>query len=237
MPTWLVRDAVDDAARNCSITPPANWITATDATAVQFRTFLKDTVRELLQRHDWAAVTTTTAFTGAGGSFALPSDFLRVSSADNSVYETSPNRRAVLPIPDRGDWTETETWNWTGAQRYFRLQSSTIEFLAALPDSAEVKMAYVQTTWITETGDTRSAVWDDANDASRIPGHLLQLGLIWRWRRHKGLVYADRKAEYESELARAIGDDGPRRKVEFTGPSGEIRHPMRVPVPDFIPSS
>lgn len=237
MPTWVVKDYVDDAARECSITPPANWLTATDTSSLQFRTFLKDVTRELLQRHDWAACTTTETFSGAGGSFALPDDFLRVCGDDNSMYETSPNRRRVLPMPDRGNWTETEEWNWTGVQRYFRLQGSTIEFLSALPAGAEVQMAYVQTTWITESGGTRSATWDAVTDESRIPGHLLQLGLIWRWRRNKGLVYADRKAEYESELARAIGDDGPRRKVDTTGPSIEVRHPMRVPIIDFIPSS
>ena len=237
MPTWLVKDFVDDAARECSITPPANWLTATDTSSLQMRVLLKDVMRELLQRHDWAACTTTETFSGAGGSFALPDDFLRVCGDDNSMYETSPNRRIVRPMPDRGNWTETEEWNWTGVQRYFRLQGSTVEFLSALPAGAEVKMAYVQTTWVTESGGTRSATWDAITDESRIPGHLLQLGLIWRWRRNKGLVYADRKAEYESELARAIGDDGPRRKVEFSGPSGKIQSPMRVPIIDFIPSS
>lgn len=237
MPTWTVKDYVDDAARECSISPPVNWLTATDATALQFRTFLKDVVRELLQRHDWSAVSADYTFSGAGGSFALPDDFLRVQEDENSIYETTPNRRRVLPMPRRGDWTETEEWNWTGVQRYFRLQGSTIEFLSSLPSGASVTMAYVQTTWIEENGGTRSATWDAVDDESLIPGHLILLGLVWRWRRHKGLVYADRKAEYESELARAIGDDAPRRKVDTTGPSIDVRHPMRVPVPDFIPSS
>lgn len=237
MPTWVIKDYMDEAARECSVTPPGDWITATGTTEMQFKSFLKDVVRELLNRHDWAALTTTTSFTGAGSSFSLPSDFWRVCEADNSLYETTPNRRVVLPMANRGDWTETEEWNWTGVQRYFRLQGSTVEFLSALPATGVVKMAYVQDTWILESGSARSKTWDAVADASLIPGYLLQLGAIWRWRRHKGLAYADRKSEYESELARAIGDDGPRRLVDFTGPPNGTQHPMRVPVPDFIPAS
>ena len=235
--SWLVTDILIDAARDCSITPPSNWLTDTGATAVQFRTFLRDAVRECQRRHDFAAISTDTTFTGAGSSFDLPSDFLRLCEDENAVYETSPMRRRVFPLSVRGKWTETDTWNWTGSVRYFRLQGSTIEFLAELPADATVTMAYVQDTWILQDGGTRSNEFAATTDESLIPGHLLQLNLIWRWRRHKGMTYVDRKAEFESEFARACGDDGPARKIDFTGPPQDERMPMRVPVPDYIPSS
>ena len=235
--TWLVKDIMDDTARECSITPPSSWLSDTGTTFVQFRNFLKSSVRELLQRHDWAAISTDTTFTGAGSSFDLPSDFLRLCEDENAVYETSPMRRRVMPIPVRGSWTETQEWNWTGVQRYYRLQGSTIEFLDTLPADAEIKMAYVQDTWLVDVDDARSNTWDGIGDVSLIPGHLIQLNLVWRWRRHKGMTYADRKAEFESEFARAVGDDGPTRRVEFTGRKPDERRPWQLPVPDFIPSS
>jgi hypothetical protein len=237
MATWLIKDAMDDAARECSITPPASWLSATGSNELQFRTFLKDTARELLQRHAWGAVSTDTSFTGAASSFTLPDDFLRVHPDENAVFETAPNRRIVKPIPVRGDWTEITEWNWTGAQRYYRLRGGTIDFLAALPASGVVKMAYLKTKWLQSSGGTAKALWDDIADVSLIPGHLLQLGVTWRWRRHKGIVYADRRAEFESEFARAAGDDGPRRKVDFSGDNGTFRNPFDMPVPDFIPSA
>lgn len=238
MATWIIKDYVDRAARECSITPPASWLSSTDPTHVQFKDFLADTVREMLNRHDWEALTSDETFTGSGSaSFSLPADFFRVCAEDNAVYETSPMRRRVLPMPVHGDWTETETWNFTGVQRYFRLKGSTIEFLSTLPVGAVVKMAYIQDTWALGASAERLNVWTNTSDTSLIPGYLLQLGLIWRWRRNKGLVYADRKAEFESEFARACGDDGPSRKVNFTGPPHGEQHPMRVPIIDFIPPS
>lgn len=235
MPTWVIKDHMDEAARECSITPPSNWLTSAEVTHLQFRSILKDVVRDMLARHDWAPVTTDTTFTGAGASFSLPNDFLRVIADDNAVYETSPTRRRVLPMANRGDWTETKKWNFTGVQRYFRLQSTTIEFLSALPAGGSVDMAYVQKTWIITNASARASVWGAIDDNSLLPGWLLQLGVVWRWRRHKGLIYADRRAEFESEFARACGDDGPRRVVDFTGPSAGALGPMRAPVPDFIP--
>lgn len=237
MPTWTVKDILDDAARDCSITPPADWIADTGATALLFRNLLRDSARSLLSRHDWAAVSTDTTFTGAGSSFDLPADFSRVCEDENAVYETSPMRRRVIPMPVRGTWTETDQWGWTGTQRWYRLQGDTIEFLDTLPASASVTMAYVQTTWIEESGGSRSATFDALTDESLIPGYVIQLDLIWRWRRHKGFTYLDRKGEFESELARAIGDDGPTRRVDFTGRKPDDRRPWQVPVPDMIPSS
>lgn len=233
---WLVKDILDEAARDCSITP-TDWLADTGATALLFRNLLKDAVRGLLSRHDWASISTDTTFTGAGSSFSLPSDFLRVCEDENAVYETSPMRRRVIPMPTRGTWTETTEWGWTGTQRYYRLQGSTIEFLASLPAAGTVKMAYVQDTWITENGGGRSSTFDALTDNSRIPGNVLRLDLVWRWRRHKGFVYTDRKAEFESEFARTVGDDGPTRRVDFTGRNPDDRRPWQVPVPDYIPSS
>jgi hypothetical protein len=238
MTGWVVKDYVDAAARECSITPPANWITATTSTEMQFKQFLADVARELLQRHEWAACAADTTFTGGGSVYSLPVDYFRVFDDGDAVYEISPMRRPVKPMPNRGDWTVTKTWNWTGSQRYYRLLGSSIEFQATLPVGASVKMAYLKNTWaVSSDGVTPRSVWSNVADISYIPAYLLQLGIIWRWRRSKGLVYADRRSEFESELARCVGDDGNRRKVDFSGPSTDTGNPMRVPVPDFIPSS
>lgn len=237
MPSWSIHEAMDDAARECSITPPDNWLTTTDTTELQFLTFLRAAVDELLNRHAWSAVSTDYTFNGPGSTFALPSDFWRVAPEENALYETSPMRRVVDPMPNRGDWTETVAWNWTGVKRYYRLRNTTIEFIATLPNPCTIKMAYVQNTWAQTAGGSPLTTWTNLTDISLLPGPLLRMDIIWRWRRHKGIIYADRKAEFETEFARYVGDDAPRRKVDITGPPIEIRHPMRVPVPDFIPSA
>jgi hypothetical protein len=238
MPTWAIKDYMDAAGRECSLTPPDDWLASTATADLQFVQLLKDVTRELLRRHAWAGVTTDTTFTGAGSVFSLPTDYFRVLDDEEAVYETSPIRRAVKPMPDRGTWTKTTAWNWTAYQRYYRMTGSNIEFLAAIPTGGTVVMDYVKNTWCTKSdGTTPYTVYTNKADLSLIPGDLLQLGMIWRWRRAKGLVYADRRAEFESELARAVGDDTPRRKIDFTYQRSLVSNPMVVPVPDYIPPS
>ena len=66
-----------------------------------------------------------------------------------------------------------------------------------------------------------SAAWASDSDVPVIPDELVLLGVIWRWRRHKGMDYQDPQAEYEAALndlasfddrAHAMrGTRGPRR--------------------------
>jgi hypothetical protein len=237
--SWVIKDYMDIAARECSVTPPSEWVSATDTNSILLKTYLTDTVRELIARHDWNQLNRDSSITGTGAtSYALASDFLRLARSDNAVFENGPNERPVVPITTNGDWTEILEANWAGVQRFYRLQGSNIEFFQALPTDGEVTVSYISKYWKTASdGATPGATWDVETDLSLLPGHLLQLGVVWRFKRHKRLYYADFKAEYEGEFAREASNDKPPGKVSFDGERKMPRNPFDVPVPDFIPSS
>lgn len=249
--SWLLKTHVDNASRECSITP-GNFISPSTVNELSIVRALTRTVDDLLDRHDWNQCTYTEDFTGTGDAvLSLPAHFRRLCRQDNAVYETSPNKRPILAMSARGDWSETEAWNFTGARRFYRIQGLGIEFLQPLPVDGTANVAYVSNWWIvrTLTGEMPgggggifettelSTTWTDSADESLIPGILLELGIIWRFKMAKGLPYADYKAEYESNLARKMAEDSPARKIDFTAERNPDAHPMRVPIPDFIPSS
>ncbi len=231
-----VKSEVDDAAIECGLSVPASWLSSAESSAVEMISLLRAVTRDLLERHDWtgASVTATLTTVAETSSWTLPDAFLRLQRGDNAIYEISPNRRPIIPEVSDGDWSELNAWSFAGAQRYFRKTATTLEFYRPLPTGATVKIAYVSNVWTTSGG---SAWTTEATDVAIFPANLLRFGLIYRWRRQKGMRYADEQAEYEAILARAIREDRPRRKFSSTGPTGEIAHPMRVPVPDFIGSS
>lgn len=236
--TWLIKTYMDRAARQCSVTPPSDWIADTDTNSVVLMGCLVDTVDELLDRHDWNQCTLTETITGTGAtSYDLPNHFRRLCTEGNAVYETTGNKRPLIPITKSADWTEMQAWNTTGGNRYYRLQGRSLEVYDALPADNVIKVAYVSNRWVlTAAGDSEMA-WSSANtDQSYIPGQLLQYGVKWRFRQHKRLSYVDDKAIYEGTLARMMGDDKPQRRVNFSGPSVP-EHPMRVPIIDRIPTA
>jgi hypothetical protein len=235
--TWTIAEAMNTAALECSVPVPVAWVASTNTNERVMRSILSDCVRELLRRHDWKQLTVSQTITGTGvESYALASDFLRLAAGDNAVYENSPNRRPCIPIVTDGDWTEINQLGFAGVQRYYRLNGSNIDFYRPLPTGATVTVSYVSKNWKRDsTGVTAGDTWAADADLSLLPGYMLELGVIWRFRRHKGLQYLDRKVEYESELARAISDDRPIGKVGFDGDRNLPRRPFEIPVPDFIP--
>lgn len=235
--TWPIAEYMNAAAIECSIPQPVAWVTGVDMNVKVMRQFLNDTVRELARRHDWQQMTSSQVITGTGvESYALASDFMRLARGDNAVYENQPNRRPCVSVERDGDWTELKQTGFTGVQRYYRFESGSIEFFRALPSGGTVTVAYVSGNWKRDSlGATPGDTWVNDTDTSILPGHLLQLGVVWRFRRHKGLQYADRKAEFEVELARAITDDRPTGRVAFDGYRNLPRTPFAIPVPDYIP--
>lgn len=228
-----VKQEVDDAAIECGLVPPASWLSNSDATSVQIASMLRAVVEDVLDRHDWsgAASEATIAPVAETTTWDFPTDFDRLQRDANAVFEVSPNRRVVACVTSDGSWREMASWGWAGAQRFFRRTNSGLEFYRPLPAGAVVKVNYQTINWIVGG----AAAWsNEAADKPVFPSRLIRLGMVARWRKQKGLRYADDLAEYESALVRAMGEDAPRRSFATDGPTGEAAHPMRVPVPDFI---
>jgi hypothetical protein len=236
--SWVIKDFMDMAARECSITPPSNWISATDTNSILLKTYLKDVVRELLERGYWNQLNRDSVVTGDGtADYDLPTDFLRLADDPHAIYENSPNRGACIPVVTNTMWTALLEDGASGADRYYRLQGSEIEFFATPPVGAEITISYMSKNWKTAAdGGTPGNTWDNVTDLSLLPGELLQVGTVWRFKRHKRLYYADFKAEFEGMLARAISNDRPAGKIS-TDRTNRRRGPWDIPVPDYIPPS
>ena len=117
-----IKQEVDDAAGKLRLGANVPWRNDASRTAGELRATLNEVAAELLARHEWTtsgaeAVLTPTVDQSA---WAFPSEFLRLQSGENAVYELSPNRRPILPVPDAGDWAAILAQGALGAQRIYR---------------------------------------------------------------------------------------------------------------------
>ena len=146
--SWLISDYMDSAARECSITPPANWISATDTNSILIKTFLKNVINEALQKYDFNQLNRDDVITGTGATtYPLPVDYLRLADDPNAVFEKSPNEGVVTPVAKNSYWTALLEDGASGADRYYRLQGSNIQFFSALPTDGEVSVSYLSKNW------------------------------------------------------------------------------------------
>ena len=240
MPT--VASVMDKVAREVKVAVPNGWVAATTLTYMELKDLLQETVDELLERVDWPdPIAKDTTVTGTGvETYSLPSDFKRMTRDDLAVYESTSTRRACIAVTTRGQWTHLQDIGSAAGNRYYRLSGDEesgyeISFFRDLETDAEVTASYVSKNWLV-ISSTEGSVWSDEGATLLLPRRLIELGVVWRFRRRKGLAYLDRYNEYEGMIAKLSNDKKGLRSIGFGEPD-ELPAPMRVPVPDYIPSA
>ncbi len=236
----LVVDILARAARQCSVLPPGNWLTATAQTSVEFLDFLSETIDDIQERVDLTGpMSKTITITGDGGEeYALPADFKRLHRSRFAVYEKQRTRRECIPVTSDGDWEYMKELGVAGVNRYYRQRgydgAFVLDFYRPPETGIEISVSYVSTAWLTN-GGTEKSNFTDSGDVCYLPRRLIEAGIVFRFRERKGLEFTDKQAEYEALLARMSNDTRGRRAINF-GPVPQ-RNPWDVPVPDFIPES
>ena len=202
----------------------------------------RETVDELHKRSDWASpISKQAVITGDGSEdYSLPTNFLRLADDPMCVYETSTTRRAAIPITSDGAWTHLKEIGTAGGARYYKIEgyegNQTIGLYRNPSASDSITVSYVSNVWMISSGGTEGCAFTDAGDISLFPRRILELGIVWRFRKRKGLPYSDIAAEYEAWLATNANRNRRVMSVGF-GNVNQDYHPMRQPVPDFIPPS
>lgn len=236
-----ISELMNRAARECKINPPGAWVPAMAMSYMELKDYLADTAEELLQRLDWPSpITVDFPIVGNGGeAYALPADFLRLTRDDMAVYEPTGTRRACVPVASNGAWTHLKQTGSAGGNRFYRIQGSDgafkISFYQPLGINQRVVVSYVSKNWMLANGVGKNK-WEVEEAELLFPANLVQIGIVWRFRRAKGLPYADRLGEYEARLSRLINDARGLRTINFGG-EPQMRSPFDIPVPDYIPSS
>jgi hypothetical protein len=146
---------------------------------------------ELARRVDWGVLIKATTLTGDGvtSSFNMPPDFDRM--AQGITMRAGGN--IVRPLT-QAEWASLSPA--VGVPRYFKLDGRVVRLWPTPSDAATVDVTYISREWLAE-----SAGYQNDEDFALLDEDLLSKALIVRWRRQKGMTYADEEAEYEAALA------------------------------------
>lgn len=238
-----LKTIMDRAARRLSLPVPADWLTSADPNHKAMIEAMYETGDDLVNRADWSTLTEWGQYTVTGGnsSVTIPgaSNFLRLTKDENAVFRRTPSKMPLLPMPSKADIEQSRQWSTAGSARFYRLATlfngdQAIEFYPVDAADWTLNLSFISKYWI--RGASAQATWTTAaTDKSALPDRLIELGVRWRFRDQKGLEHASLKADYERQIPVYAAQDAPIGVVNFTGPGSEPQHPMRLPIPDYIP--
>lgn len=195
-----ILDVVNRVAVQAGIPEFYVFMTNTGRTAREILTHAHEAGEEITRRAEWKDLYTNTTVVASASSLTLPSDFQRLVDGAPIIRTATPFT-PFTPVQSRGQWATVSNVSSSSVQFYF-VDGSVIRFAPAIPTGGAT-VFYIKKNWITTSGTATDAFANDA-DTIAFPEPLLALGILWRYRRAKGLTYADAQAEFEAEFAREI---------------------------------
>lgn len=181
-----------DLARDVGLDIPDTIMSSAHREWTEARVFSEQAAEEIARRADWGALSKSTTVTGTGANVAhtLPSDLSRIVRG----IGVTASGATVRPLT-RAEWaslTPTE-----GAPRYFLLEGQSLTLWPYLASGQTATVYYQSANW--SASDLPN--WASDSDTALISESLITKALLARWRRQKGMDYADYEAEYEAALA------------------------------------
>ena len=199
---------------------PNSAYSSTDTSVLQLVAFSQDTGRELLERYDWNNLKNQALITGDGATtlFNLPSDWMRLCPSDKSPMGALISlARPTIPLigPVNDEWlNQMKALPAYPAYPVWRIVNNEMEIWPALASGEVVQFWYFTKNWI-QSGSTSAYIqsWSGDSDTSLIDEDIIMKGTIWRWKRAKGLDYAEEFRAYELSVDRNAGQQNNERVV------------------------
>jgi hypothetical protein len=210
--------AIQDAMLLCGLTKPLAVITSTDNAVQQFVAFAQQEVDETFTGNNWRNSRIDMQITGDGTStlWPLPTDFERMLPGQALWSHKYPSIPLQGPIGE-ADYLALKALPVMPVRPVWRLIGGILEIWPALSSGEIVNGVYFSTNPIASAdGLTRYLRWTNDTDFAMFPETILRSGIIWRWKKSKGLDYAEDFRTWQMELEKKAGHEAGAKIVRMT---------------------
>ena len=219
---------VQNACTELGIASPTSCFASTDRVIVQMRNLMNREGELLRDSYPWTRLVTEKTFSTAAQAIqtsAVPADFGWF--LNDSMWNRTTGRQIAGPISP-SDWQREQVYPSIAApEASFMFRGGDILITPSPTASQTVAYEYVSKNWAEASGGTDLSRMTADTDVAFLSESLITLGIIWRWRKSKGLDYAEDFRTYEIEKAKAIARDGGSKTYNLAGrmvraPAGNI---------------
>ncbi|TLX13014.1 hypothetical protein [Rhizobium sp. MHM7A] len=211
---------IQNVCAEIDLDPPAAVMSSADPQIMQLRILSNRAGRDLVRAHDWSALMVRRQFqaTGAAPEPAdPPADWDRFA-ANARIWNVSRLWALNGPVEPQ-TWQRHTILNANPVPQIWRMAAGRLDIYPNVAGET-IEYAYVSGFWVAVNGGAATAAnWANDTDTARFPEELLELSLIWRWKRAKGLDYGEELASFERSKEAAIGADRAAGPVDLSLPA------------------
>lgn len=227
-------DLVTAFCERTSLPVPTQVMYSPDASVTQIRALLEEEGKALSSRGEWELLTyevahTTLAQEDQGAMRDLcPNGFRYIKN--HTIWDRT-DRLPVFGPMNPSDWQAIKAVVSTGPRYRYRIRGGKLLVNPTPPGDHLWYWEYVSKHWILD-GDTGDGKWffTKDTDISGLPEDLVLMGLRWRWKKEKGLEYAEDFRDYELMVKDALSRDGSKPVLDMgRDPLRELKPGIFVP--------
>lgn len=208
----------------------------TDSQVLQMLRLLEEEGNDLASRAPWQAITlefthTSVASEDQGAIDSLMSNGFRYIK--NETFWDRTNRLPIIGPLSEQQWQKMKAYATTGPRFHYRIRGGRL-LINPTPTAGYIFAGeYVSKHWILGADTTTYKQYFTLDtDTVLLPEELLIAGLRWRWKKEKGLEYAEDFRTYELQVKDALGRDGGKPTLSMDGDSTKQQRPG-IFIPDM----
>lgn len=191
---------------------PSSVLGTTDPQVLQVLRLLEEEGTDLSKRGPWQAITfeatfVTVATASQGALTTLATNGFRYIKND-TIWDRT-NKLPVCGPMEAPEWQAIQALTWNGPRYRYRIRGGNLLITPTPTAGYTWAFEYASTNWILgANGVTYNQYFQLDTDTILLPEDLVLMGLRWRWKKEKGLDYAEDFRTYEMQVKDALGRDG-----------------------------
>jgi hypothetical protein len=205
---------IQDACDEIGVAKPASVVGSSDQTAIQMLALANREGKELARKYEWTALQNIHSFNTSDGtaSYALPSTGdtpLRI--IEDTVWDNTNNTKIGGPaMPNEWATLQNGITSLSDLDSVFRVYGKLFYLFPTPTSTRAIKYDFIIENWCESSGGTDQAAWAADTDTGLLDEHLMTLGIIYRFKKAKGLPYEVDFNQYMAECSKAAARDGGR---------------------------
>lgn len=207
--------------RRTALPNPSSVYGNADEQIKQMMGLLEEEGNDLNKRGNWERTTFEASLTTLAVEDQGAITSIATNAFDYIINDTMWDRTSKLPVigPESSqDWQALKAVVTTGPRYRMRIRGGHLLVNPAPPASDAWYFEYHSENWILQVDGTTYLQYFGADtDVPLLPASLLIMGLRWRWKKEKGLSYAEDFATYEMQVKNALGRDGGKKVLYQDG--------------------
>lgn len=225
---------IQDAADEIGIGRPTSVVSSTDIQVRQLLAMANREGKDLVKRASWQEcqkeATFTTVATEDQGTVESKAPGFNWNS--NQTMWNRTTQRLVDGGLSAQEWQYRKASVATGPYHDFRIRNKNLYLFPTPPAGETVAFEYISRYWCQSSGGTGQERWVADTDTGILSEDIMTIGVIWRFKKAKGLDYTEDFNTYESQVLDAIARNGGKQVLSMDTGYYERDIPRGVRAPD-----